>query len=341
MDKVLKQRLIGASILIALAVIFLPMLFDAPDDPAQNRPISLDLPAQPAQDRPGVRRLPLEPDRVRAPAPTEPVPEPVYPEPVYPEVAEIEPDWDEPIDLLEPREIDPEIVRAPEPAPTESREAPAALETPAEATPEPSIAEASEPPVTPAPTPAPRPATPAVEAAAAPSGVADPVWLVQIATFGSRQTADEILERLSRLGHNAFLDPMTRGNTQLYRVRTGPYPGRAEADTAMAQIARTVSGIDQPVVLQDRLPASHGGSAADGSGYVVQVGSFAGRENVDRLLSELSEAGFDPFVIEDRSGARTIWRVRIGPVGSRAAAESRLVELRTLTGQDGILVSHP
>ena len=57
MDKVLKQRLVGASILIALAVIFVPMLFDS-DDGDGEREMDLNLPDAPAEDL-EVRRLPL------------------------------------------------------------------------------------------------------------------------------------------------------------------------------------------------------------------------------------------------------------------------------------------
>ena len=67
MDKVLKQRLIGASILIALAVIFVPMLFDGPDDSPDSREMSIELPSAPG-DRAPVRRLQLNPDQSRATA---------------------------------------------------------------------------------------------------------------------------------------------------------------------------------------------------------------------------------------------------------------------------------
>ncbi|MEN1727597.1 MAG: hypothetical protein AAGJ52_04075 [Pseudomonadota bacterium] len=65
MDKVLKQRLIGASILIALAVIFVPMLFDGPADSPESREMSIELPSAPG-DRAPVRRLQLNPDQARA-----------------------------------------------------------------------------------------------------------------------------------------------------------------------------------------------------------------------------------------------------------------------------------
>lgn len=47
MDSALKQRLLGAAVLIALAVVFVPMIF--PGAPPENKPssVSLDIPAEP------------------------------------------------------------------------------------------------------------------------------------------------------------------------------------------------------------------------------------------------------------------------------------------------------
>ncbi|MFY8133757.1 MAG: hypothetical protein ACOVKS_02005, partial [Aquimonas sp.] len=62
MDAALKQRLIGATVLVALAVIFLPMLVDGPEAEREiaGEQLSLDLPTLP--DRPmETREIPLLP----------------------------------------------------------------------------------------------------------------------------------------------------------------------------------------------------------------------------------------------------------------------------------------
>ena len=57
MDPALRQRLIGAAVLILLAVIFVPMLLDGPSPEVDTREVSLDIPPQPTE----TRRLPVEP----------------------------------------------------------------------------------------------------------------------------------------------------------------------------------------------------------------------------------------------------------------------------------------
>ena len=76
LDKGLKQRIVGALVLVALAVIFLPMLFSREDE---LRQVTVDAPAMP--DRPSMPDVALEPVVVPEPVaedevpPVEPVPQ--------------------------------------------------------------------------------------------------------------------------------------------------------------------------------------------------------------------------------------------------------------------------
>jgi DedD protein len=306
MDKVLKQRLIGATILIALAVIFLPMLFDGGDDERTPRQLALDLPDRPGDQR-EVRRLPLDPDQARQP-PRETEAEP----PREPEVSGT-PELPQPIPEQEPRpptdqetERDPETRPEPEPVP--------------EFEPEP----AEEP--TPDPVPA--------DVAAVEEGD----WVVQVAVFSSRGTAERVQDQLDGLGHGAWIDPMTRDQAELYRLRTGPYASREDAETARGQIARTVSGVE-PAVRSRGL--SEAAEQVGRTGYAVQVGSFASRNNADRLVERLAGQGYDAFIHSEESGGRMIHRVRVGSSEEREEAETLQARLRDEAGLEGIVVSHP
>lgn len=334
MDKVLKQRLIGATILIALAVIFVPMLFDEGPEREQLRDTAIELPPPPV-DRREVRRLPLNPEQVReAPATVAPAPEPLLPDPAERDMAlfEATPELDE----LPPVQPD-DSIRLVEDA-ADSLPLAAA---PPERAPEPMVAAPA--PVMPAPAPA--PATPSVPAPAVPAS-AGGSWVVQVASFSSADTADRVVEQLGRLGHSAMVDVIVRGDSRLYRVRTGPYASRAEGDRAQAQIAGAVRGVD-PVVMS--APAGSGGSAAPaarsaataGTAFSVQVGSFTTRPNADRLSEQLRAAGFDAFLHPDETGSRPIWRVRVGTLANRDEATSLRRRLLDEAGLEGMVVSHP
>ncbi len=303
MDKVLKQRLIGATILIALAVIFVPMLFDAPEEERLSRDIPIDMPERPT-DRPQRRRMPLDAEQARQPAEAEPprtiepeFPDPgldVDPAPAVPEVeSERQPEREaEPID--EPT-IEPEPVTPTEPDPEPEPER--------EPSPEPEVMEG---------------------------------WMVQVASFGSETTARDIAERLDGLGHAVVVDRLVRGEVELHRVRTGPYVSSAEAERARDQIARTVAGVD-PVVRQGEAAQAEELTP----GYAVQVGSFASRDNALALLARLEDHGFDGLIHSEEVGGRTIHRVRAGFSESRERAEQVLDELLEQAGLEGLVVSHP
>lgn len=323
MDKVLKQRLIGATILIALAVIFVPMLFDDRPDRDQARDTAIELPPPPAERR-EVRRLPLDPELARevsAPPPPPPPPEPVVVEPdereitlLEPQLAEDQPPLRVPEESAEPweelAETLPEPISEPE------------LEEPAPA-PEPRLPEA-------------RPAPPAAVSPAAGSAA----WMVQVASFSSADTADRVMQQLGGLGHPATVDVIVRGDSRLYRVRTGPYATRADGDRARAQIAATVGGVD-PVVMSAPAGTTSPAPAPGVGEFSVQVGSFTARANADRLTEQLQGAGFAAFIHPDESGSRPIWRVRVGTLATRDEAANLRRQLLDQAGLEGMIVSHP
>lgn len=308
MDKVLKQRLVGAAILIALAVIFVPMLFDEGPERDGVRDSAIELPPPPAERR-EVRRLPLDPERARE-QPSAPVIEPAAPDRSEDEIS-----------LLEPA---PEPDREPAPAPVEDIPEPTAEPEPA-------------PPPAPSPAPEARPA-PSPAPATDESGSA--AWIVQVASFSSAETAQRIMEQLNRLGHDAAVDVIVRGDSRLHRVRSGPYGTRADADRARTQIATTVAGVE-PAVMAAPAGLSGPQEAAAAAGWSVQVGSFTARANADRLTEQLRGQGFDAFIYPDESGPRSIWRVRVGTSGSRDEAVRLQRELLDRAGLEGLLVSHP
>jgi DedD protein len=89
-------------------------------------------------------------------------------------------------------------------------------------------------------------------------------------------------------------------------------------------------------------PASRTGSAAPPvTGWMIQVGSFASRDNAERLARDLGAKGFVAAVSESRGGGRSLYRVRVGPEADRAAAQALLARLRSRGVTGAALVPHP
>jgi DedD protein len=204
LDKAYKQRMVGALVLIAIAVIFLPMLFSRQDE---ARHVQVDAPAAP--QAPAVSQLKVEPVSVpeQQPLPQEPVP------------------TDE--ELARPSQSTvnqqpPSMPIAPAPSkPVAS--APAAKATPAPAPAKPAPAPAA---------PAPAPAAPAADTNRVDANGLSITWAVQVASLSNRANADNLQKTLRTQGYNAYI----RTSDGVNRVFVGPLIERAEADRLRDQL---------------------------------------------------------------------------------------------------------
>ncbi|MES0874457.1 SPOR domain-containing protein [Sinimarinibacterium thermocellulolyticum] len=99
------------------------------------------------------------------------------------------------------------------------------------ATPSPKPTVVPTPAATPTPSVTPRP-TPA------PAAVGAPQWWVQVGSYADIGNAREMESRLAALGQTVIIAPIEAAAGTLYRVRAGPYDSAARAEAAHAQIVR-------------------------------------------------------------------------------------------------------
>lgn len=216
MDNLVKQRVIGAVVLVALAVIFVPMLLEQPED--ELGPVGSNLPDQPEQ---------IVRDRV------EPLILPEPPQESEPAQVVLDaPAADAGAPVETPPQAEPVSPTAAEP-PAESEPAPAQAATPAVPT---TPAEPVAPPAAvPAPAPAPAAASPQTTPAQPLSG-----WVVQLASLASKANALALQERLRGLGYTAFVEEAKTAQGVLFRVRVGPELERANAEQLRNRLEQQV-----------------------------------------------------------------------------------------------------
>jgi DedD protein len=110
--------------------------------------------------------------------------------------------------------------------------------------------------------------------------------------------------------------------------QSGPQAGPPQTATPSAVPAAPQNG------LQDTKPPAHPvakeGPSASSAGWVVQLGSFASRQNAERLARSLDRKGFRMSVSPARAGSRVLWRVRAGPARNHAGAVHLAARLRAL-----------
>ncbi|TWI08163.1 SPOR domain-containing protein [Aerolutibacter ruishenii] len=81
--------------------------------------------------------------------------------------------------------------------------------------------------------------------------------------------------------------------------------------------------------------------AASNVGFAVQLGAFSNTEEATRLRDRARAAGFSAFVESVRTDKGTLSRVRVGPVADRAAADRLQAQVAAKLGVSGIVRPHP
>ena len=355
MDFPLKQRLIGAAVLAALAIVFLPALLDgpdvkdpdaaevplampaAPDDKFETRELSLAAP----EDTPagGVLGMDTAPPAAANPPPVAPV------------------DPNAPL----PTVTTPSATPAPAttPAPT-----PAATPNPAPVAPVPAPAAAAPAPVASAPpaaAPAPEPTKPVP-----PASVAGGNYALNVGTFTNLDNANALVARLRAAKLPVTAEAVRLNGGPAVRVRIGPYAERAAAEAARLRTDAIAGGSSKVITLdghalaaaptpQPAMPTTLPKPAAPApkpvapaptaapvaSGFAVQLAAPAEESAALGLRDRARAAGFTAFVqrVDTAAGAR--FRVRLGPTADRAAADALRDSASAKLGIAGNVVSHP
>ncbi|MEJ8566821.1 SPOR domain-containing protein [Elongatibacter sediminis] len=336
MDKALKQRLVGATVLIALAVIVLPMLLDGPpDDPGSAPSQRIELPPRPDEITFETRRFPLGDqggpvsEAAEGTAETNgpgrlPVPEP------EPEPRDLEsngPDSGDSPDASTADELGGDS-QAAKPESGQAEHAPGPNDS--GVIPAPEVREEAAPRVEIQPPPA-----------EARPGSAEPApaagrYVVQVASLGSDANARRLMGTLEDAGLAVLLDTVESDAARLNRVRVGPYASESEANAAVGRVREVVDGVNPRVVdLRPDEDAPVTSPADPLVRWVVQVGSFSDASNAEGLVKQLQDSGLTAYRETVRSSGSSIHRVRVGPFLDRQdalTARQKIIDAHSLEG---------
>ena len=358
MDSALKQRLIGAAVLVALAMIFLPMLLKGPDtaqpDAAQ---VPLVMPSAPDQEF-ETRELPLT-----APTPVT-ADGGVLGMPARPGASD-DPNAVATVDQSgQPAartEFDPaaESAAAPETGAVQAVDAATGLAVAPVAVPP--GADAAEPsPAAVAPPATPAPATPL------PASTAAGRYVVNVGSYSNLDNARALADRLRSAGLPLSSESVDVAGKPAMRLRVGPYGDRTAAEAARLRV-ESVAGGSATVVALDagaRVAAAPASTApartasaapatataapavraatASRVGFAVQLGALSSEADANTMRDRARSAGFIAFHQRVDTDRGAVWRVRVGPEADRAAAERLRESVAAKLGyRDAIVVPHP
>jgi len=327
MDKALKQRLVGASVLIILAVIVLPMLLSGRSDRLSQESRQIELSPKPDELSIETRRFPVGIPNKPAPAAGQEeveVMEPDVPEQVKTETVDLATS-----NLEKPASVSQQDIGIEEPqvpvaivddVKTDGSERVDAKKTVS--------TEVKVPTVTSITLTSDKDKS--LDLPAEVEGTEyGPRYLVQVASFSNERNANALADLLRAENLPVLMDVVDRPAGRMHRVRVGPFAKRAEADTLVTSLRTKMTDLT-PRVLDLRPDESAPVSLPSDPlvRWVVQVGSFNSSIRAESLVAELRLSGLSAFSEKVSSATGTVYKVRIGPELDRGKAAELVTKVK-------------
>ncbi|HET7300427.1 MAG TPA: SPOR domain-containing protein [Oleiagrimonas sp.] len=288
MQPALKTRLLGAAVLIALAVIVVPLFFSGKPGGDGNQSISLDIPQTPDQAL-QTRTMSVA---------TSPQP-PASTAAAGNQLARV--------DI--PSRVSPEV--------TPNQQAAA---EPASTPPTPSVSGAKKAAAEPTSGKAPTTTSSDDEktATANPGRAAVANYQINLGAYANKSNAEKLMAKVRKMGYPVQLEDVSIDGKPAARVDVGPFDSRATAERARLKLHAALPRapaklVSAPIDQQGNAPAKALPKHQAG-GWAVQVVAYSKRADADKLRDRLRKAGFDSYVDDVKSGGQTLWRVRVGPM---------------------------
>ena len=344
----MNTRLLGAAVLIALLILFVPMFFSStPPAPGGDQAVSLAIPPAPDRDL-QTKTMSLNPD---APVGTPAVATSAAASKA-PAAAAVPVSGDQlatvNIGSNRPRDVETDPEAGKKPATTTvttgSGTSPGQAVIPMRTTPA-----ASTPAIKSQPA-AVAPKTAVTTTAANVPVVGRGSYAINLSAYASAAGAANLENRVRALGYPVAGHSITQGGQPRTLVIAGPFETRAAAEAARLKITQSIPGV--PARLQQDAsgddatsaapapaPAAH--AAARAGGWAVQLAAMSSQADANALRDKLRANGFDGFVDTVQSAGKQLWRVRAGPQTQRADALRVHDQIKAKLGIDGNVVSVP
>lgn len=226
MERLVKERLVGAAVLMAAAIILIPEMLSGPDRESHVEPVA----AQTRSDSP-IKTYTIDLSQSRSAQPTPAVVESRAPPPEEPAAAPPDAAQPAPGDQAKPEVVQQSAAATPQPQP-QPQSQPSSQPPAQSVVPQP-IVEA------PTATPPRVPQRPLASGAAAPTSGR---WAVQVGSFSKEATAERLAKQLRDQGRSVFVMPVKSGGATLYRVRIGPMQDRASAEATLRDVKSAAPG---------------------------------------------------------------------------------------------------
>lgn len=344
----MKIRLLGAAVLLALLVLFVPMFFPkSPPTARGDQALGLAIPPAPDSDM-QTKTMSLNPDAAHAPAGSATTP--LIPDQAQGDTrttrgsASGSGDGLATVDIgsRKPKEVGPDAQASP-PAPKPDASEPVIKQEPAKTRSDTRTTDAGKPDTSPA-------------------TAANGSFSLNLSAYSSDSGAQRLIKKVKALGYAASGRTIRQRGKSLTLVTAGPFATRTAAESARLKISQSINGVpvtlestastpggDAPAPAHER-PSAKGSAAksappaaaaARPGGWAVQVAAMSSESDANALRDRLRANGFDGFVDSVNVGGKRLWRVRAGPQIQRDDALKLNSQIKSKLGMSGNVVHMP
>ncbi len=344
MDQELKQRMIGASVIIALAVIFVPMMFGGDVEEKHNKNISINIPEESsnnlevkkfALDKPVTESVELPANEVDL------VVEQSQPVLIPRDEVPSDKPATTPIPITQNQVVnnqsDDSTTENPDSKPADKPTAKPEVASPVDSQASSTVATVEQPvdkietkPVV-SNTSNNKPAV---------SQTLSQGYRVKLGSFSQQANAEKVKSSLLQNNIKAIVE--YNPGLKLYRVWSQEmYQSESSANAYVSAVNRLKLNIGTPKVITLTAPEVEVMASQGQLGWVVQLGSFSEKKNAIELRNKVSAAGYKGFVdrVVNSKGVE-LFRLRVGPLMEKTDAEKAQAEIKAKLKLAGLVKNH-
>ncbi len=326
MDLALKKRMIGAAVIIALVVIFVPMFFDE-ERVGKNQSISIEIPDEPEDLKHKVIQIDTASGvsdnksdlQVSQPEVITNKPGTIVEETIVDVVDNTQPKTDVG-NTLNQTEVKPEpndlVIQINEDTQQDVTEPKIDVSQPIK----PAIKKDI------------------VQESSNDSGDQDS-YKIKLGSFTQQKNAQQLKAQVINLGINAVVqkDP----SSELFKVYSQSFKTMRNAQKVIETIEKSQLNIGKPTIEKFDKPTTKAFDSALDTGWIVQIGSFSNQTNSLKLRNKIRDKGFVAFIDEiTNSKNQILYRLRIGPYATRDEAELAKKKIAQNMQLNGIIKPH-
>jgi cell division septation protein DedD len=186
-----------------------------------------------------------------------------------------------------------------------------------------------------------------------------PAWRVRIGPYGSQVLAEAARLRAVKVRSDvnaqvialdaptpaapATTEPAAPGAATPAPTIPAATPAATATPPKPAETPRTATATHSTPPAATIAPAATPSTSASASdvGFAVQLGAFSSSTEANVLRDKVRDAGFSAFVEQVRTDNGTLNRVRVGPFSNRVEAERMKALIVMKVGVDGMVRQHP